>query len=961
MTALARAAAASSNISDSGVSFLEPTLIKGKWATVAEPGGVRLLARRIAEVSVSRLEASSVSSTPATRGCLPQAASAHSASRIMERSAISQRYGPNSAISTGGLSLAVEGIEAQSTFLRTATTPPGQTHGATPSIWPVAESAVRRADTGPALEGYFNTRLSSRRFLTLLVHAWLAFARRREGQRRLWQFARARIAHRTNASVWYGWTRAFWRRSAVRRFSEDRIVTSTFQSQSRAFYCWRRTSSARRNFVECRMKIMDCRNQTMLKALLWMWRLLSKKPTSPCRRTCGMQTLTPPRLTSVASATSPLLPVSSTSTQCTTSVANAACGSDVKAPSDGRKLAALMALLLWKNRVLNQRLAEAECRSMGQPDSDEVDTATVQQRLASLEAGLLAVQQCGVREAVHPSPILVNGQWYTVHPIEDGDLVPDEGADAGVYVEEAVNGLAERSFGDPPLELLGHQHDCQPQYSIGELLGPEALSPFEEFPKVTYPDENRDDNHSVGLFNVAGAGRQAKGVVGASLESLPSLAYTVRLGACLDRSYFRAPRVILDNFDRTLHGSPSPLRGKLGKAPPPDITLASREGPPLVAQPIAVEAHESISDENESTLIKIDGDDSDLVTPKSPRPGVADLRDDTYALSGDTNFEARELDRDVPSKSIDLLERIEENVRNATVMVPGVTSPQYNDSTGNLRPEYICAVELETWKKNEEAKFRAWLREQEASKMRTINEEYTAKELTRQREFVEKMKSLAALEGKLKKKATDLEQREVRILSAEESLQKEKDGVATTLRRRDEEHAFAQKRLVTDHEHALRLQAEKTKIATKRASDAEARIVELQKKVKEAEDSANKAHKTLQSSNMVQLQADVKVLKHQLEQAAQRELLLAKSRDHFRAAVRQLCNQLDKQGVEVEEVPESESESDSGASSAGGESERIRRLEAQKQSLLDTGVYTARDATIQALDDQIARARDWRT
>ncbi|KAF4696526.1 hypothetical protein FOZ60_000215 [Perkinsus olseni] len=147
----------------------------------------------------------------------------------------------------------------------------------------------------------------------------------------------------------------------------------------------------------------------------------------------------------------------------------------------------------------------------------------------------------------------------------------------------------------------------------------------------------------------------------------------------------------------------------------------------------------------------------------------------------------------------------------------------------------------------------------------------------------------------------------------------------------------------------------------KRASEAEERIKELQQKVKDAEESANKAHATLRSSNMVQLQADVKVLKHQLEQAAHRELLLAKSRDHFRAAVRQLCNQLDKQNAEVEEESGSESESDSESSSPGDESERIRRLEAQKQSLLDTGVYAAKDATIQALNEQIARARDWRT
>ncbi|EER10738.1 hypothetical protein Pmar_PMAR000783, partial [Perkinsus marinus ATCC 50983] len=63
----------------------------------------------------------------------------------------------------------------------------------------------------------------------------------------------------------------------------------------------------------------------------------------------------------------------------------------------------------------------------------------------------------------------------------------------------------------------------------------------------------------------------------------------------------------------------------------------------------------------------------------------------------------------------------------------------------------------------------------------------------------------------------------------------------------------------------------------------------------------------------------------------------------------------------VEDVSGSDSESDGESPSPADESERIRRLEAQKRSLLDTGVYEAKDATIQALNDQIARARDWRT
>ncbi|KAF4699588.1 hypothetical protein FOZ62_021955, partial [Perkinsus olseni] len=107
-----------------------------------------------------------------------------------------------------------------------------------------------------------------------------------------------------------------------------------------------------------------------------------------------------------------------------------------------------------------------------------------------------------------------------------------------------------------------------------------------------------------------------------------------------------------------------PLPCKRPKIPPPDITLASREGPPLAPQ-----VHEPLDDASadESTLIKIDEDDSDIVTPKSPDPRVAGAADDTYALSIDTNIGTRQ----GPSESVDLVKRIEENARQAAASRQG--------------------------------------------------------------------------------------------------------------------------------------------------------------------------------------------------------------------------------------------------------------------------------------------------
>lgn len=144
---------------------------------------------------------------------------------------------------------------------------------------------------------------------------------------------------------------------------------------------------------------------------------------------------------------------------------------------------------MWRNRILEQQLAEERQSALGKSD---VITSTVAQRLDTLEAGLRAVQMHN-RNPVDTvsAPVLVNGQWYTVHAVEAAELVPDEGA---IYVDEAVDALADvdsvvncASQDDPSAPP-----PIQPQYSMGELLAPEALSPFDDFPRATYSDENKD-------------------------------------------------------------------------------------------------------------------------------------------------------------------------------------------------------------------------------------------------------------------------------------------------------------------------------------------------------------------------------------------------------------------------------------------------------------------------------------
>ncbi|KAF4726689.1 hypothetical protein FOZ63_011882, partial [Perkinsus olseni] len=606
--------------------------------------GVRLLARRIAEVSATRLETSSVSSTPAQRTTrLPQTTSAHSASCMIERSAISQRYGSGSSMSAGGLSLAVEGVEAPSTFLRTAATPPGLSQGATPSIWPVAESATRRPEATAALGTYFESRLFLRRLIALYMHAWLNTTRRRRQQRRLCRYVLSRAVTRVKSSALTFWRTLLCRRTAAHSVAESRSVVSKLVALARNFHAWRRSTDTGRSLAETRLRSHQYRDRIMLKAALWAWRVLAARLSKPYSKARSSQTMTPPKHYNLAKryycfrlVVQQALRVSyhlMHSAQHTTLMQLTSIGGQ--------------ALLVWRNRVLEQRLSEARQQALGETDGI---TSSVAQRLDTLEAGLRAIQQYspGPLEP-SPAPLLVNGQWYTVHPVEAAELAPEE---AGVYVEEAVHALADGSLDTiaNPVPQDEPMPAAQPQYSMGELLGPEALSPFDEFPRAAYADENQDGNPSVGLFCTSDAAvdPEVKGPVSASLESM------------------QLPRVVLDNFDRTLQGSPSvgPLPCKRPKIPPPDITLASREGPPL-----APRVHEPLNDASadESTLIKIDEDDSDIVTPKSPDPRVAGAADDTYALSIDTNIGTRQ----GRSESVDLVKRIEENARQAAASRQG--------------------------------------------------------------------------------------------------------------------------------------------------------------------------------------------------------------------------------------------------------------------------------------------------
>jgi hypothetical protein len=243
-----------------------------------------------------------------------------------------------------------------------------------------------------------------------------------------------------------------------------------------------------------------------------------------------------------------------------------------------------------------------------------------------------------------------------------------------------------------------------------------------------------------------------------------------------------------------------------------------------------------------------------------------------------------------------------------------------NDSSVRGSPEYLEAFELETWKKQEENKFRLWLKEEEQKKRAELDKVAQEKEEARAIEFRTKMKLLHNIESKLRAKLVELESREQKISNAEADLRRDKKDTDLKVKRLIENHASTLKAANDAHNSALRVEAERLRLEALRRQEAEKEL-ERRGKVREA-----------LPAELADLHAKLKISKYELEQALEREELMMQSRDHFRNA---LISSMQPHQPDCSE-------------------ERLKRLRIQRQELISEG-FAADDRVIVALDQQIYR------
>lgn len=225
-----------------------------------------------------------------------------------------------------------------------------------------------------------------------------------------------------------------------------------------------------------------------------------------------------------------------------------------------------------------------------------------------------------------------------------------------------------------------------------------------------------------------------------------------------------------------------------------------------------------------------------------------------------------------------------------------VESPSSSSSRATL---------VELWKRSEQIRFEQHLREVEKAQ---------------QTEFRASLSRVKQIEGKLKSKMLELESREREIAVGEVELKKAKEEMKNSLKRQSDDHQSLLKQLNDQHAFALKLEREKL-----RAEEGRRKQLEL--------DLVNSTRETSSTSNARELELELRMKQFELQQAADRERALLKSRDHFRTSVLKLTAEKN--------------------SSNGEQSSKLIRLQQKRAELISSGLYREGDDVIAQIDFKI--------
>jgi len=247
----------------------------------------------------------------------------------------------------------------------------------------------------------------------------------------------------------------------------------------------------------------------------------------------------------------------------------------------------------------------------------------------------------------------------------------------------------------------------------------------------------------------------------------------------------------------------------------------------------------------------------------------------------------------------------------APMPAPHPVSPeaQYRDTLEDMRdtPAFSCVVELELWKRNEEAKFRARLQEQERARMRQLEEEYEEKERLRSAEFHVQKSHMIKLEQQMRAKLQEVQKREAQLQTATGKLRTEKENGDRQQQACLEQASLETKLLRQELDQTLKLEYKKSKKLAAGSEALQEEVNQWRSRYKELEEQFLSFRKEVAAGvePIENLKADVKIKQFEVTELKKKNGVIAASRDHFKTAVRALLKELEKVEREKQELKSS--------------------------------------------------------
>ncbi|XP_057309454.1 centrosomal protein of 120 kDa-like [Hydractinia symbiolongicarpus] len=243
----------------------------------------------------------------------------------------------------------------------------------------------------------------------------------------------------------------------------------------------------------------------------------------------------------------------------------------------------------------------------------------------------------------------------------------------------------------------------------------------------------------------------------------------------------------------------------------------------------------------------------------------------------------------------------EQSITNSDVTTAPISSVDVVDAPRTTQ-EYQVAMALELWREQQEEYFRSQLANKEKERMMKLAEEWKIRDTEREMILKKKVDEYNVLETKLKRTLTELDEREKQVSQMETNLQRNEQLLAEEYERKTVEMREASRRLKEEYQHQLHLERLKYTDLEERFRKGEQQLKLLEEKVKGRENEIYSLKESLLNRPEVKLQSDMNLMLVEKVELERKIESITKSKIHYKQQWGRALRELARMKVNEQEA-----------------------------------------------------------